>query len=135
MGNLTDRIFDFFKKEIILSISAILAIISCFFVPPNANYFNYINWDTIILLLVIMIVVEVLKNLSVFEMMVRKLLTKVKKYSRACSPFDIYLLFKFNIHNQRCFPDYIRSLCNIGLKESQSYGFDYIYCFNADNSG
>lgn len=78
MGNLTDRIFDFFKKEIILSISVILAIISCFFVPPNANYFNYINWDTIILLLVIMIVVEVLKNLSVFEMMVRKLLTKVK---------------------------------------------------------
>ena len=78
MDNLTDRFFDFFKKEIILSISAILAIISCFFVHPSSNYFNYINWDTIILLLAIMIIVEVLKNLSVFELMVRKLLTKVK---------------------------------------------------------
>lgn len=78
MDNLADGILDFFKKEIILSISVLLAIISCFFVPPSGNYFNYINWDTIILLFVIMIVVEVLKNLSVFEMMVRKLLTKVR---------------------------------------------------------
>ena len=78
MDKVSDRIFDFFKKEIILSISVILAIVSCFFVPPSINYFNYINWDTIILLLAIMIVVEVLKNLSVFEMMVRRLLIKVK---------------------------------------------------------
>ena len=78
MDKVSDRIFDFFKKEIILSISVILAIVSCFFVPPSIDYFNYINWDTIILLLAIMIVVEVLKNLSVFEMMVRRLLIKVK---------------------------------------------------------
>ena len=78
MGNLTDKFFDFFKKEIILFISLILAIISSFFVYPSLNYLNYINWDTIILLFVIMVIVEVLKNLSVFEIMVRKVLTKVK---------------------------------------------------------
>ncbi|WP_405284505.1 SLC13 family permease [Methanobrevibacter sp.] len=72
-----DKIINFFKKEIIFSISLILAIISCFFVQPTINYLNYINWDTILLLLVIMIVVEILKNLSVFEMLVRKLLTKI----------------------------------------------------------
>ena len=54
-----------------------IAIISCFFVRPNPNYLNYINWDTIILLFVIMLIVEVLKNLSIFEIVVRKLLTKV----------------------------------------------------------
>ena len=70
-------LIDFFKREIIFSISLILAIISCFFVPPNISYLNYINWDTIILLLVIMIIVEILKNLSVFEMLVRKLLTRI----------------------------------------------------------
>ena len=71
------ELIDFFKREIIFSISVILAIISCFFVPPNIGYLDYINWDTIILLLVIMIIVEILKNLSVFEMLVRKLLTKI----------------------------------------------------------
>ena len=77
MVQLMDKIINFFKKEIIFSISLILAIISCFFVQPTINYLNYINWDTILLLLVIMIVVEILKNLSVFEMLVRKLLTKI----------------------------------------------------------
>ena len=77
MVQLMDKIINFFKKEIIFSISLILAIISCFFVQPTINYLNYINWDTILLLLVIMIVVEILKNLSVVEMLVRKLLTKI----------------------------------------------------------
>lgn len=77
MEKLVDGIFDFFKKEIIFSISLIFAIISCFFVKPNINYFNYVNWDTILLLLVIMVIVEILKNLSVFERLVRKLLVKV----------------------------------------------------------
>ncbi len=73
MTALTD-ISDFFKKEFVFVISLILAIVSCFFVRPSVDY---INWDTIILLLVIMIVVEILKNLSIFEIMVRKLLTKI----------------------------------------------------------
>ena len=77
MAELIDKSFSFIKEEIIFSVSLILAIISCFFVHPNINYLNYINWDTILLLLVIMIVVEILKNLSVFEMLVRKLLTKI----------------------------------------------------------
>lgn len=77
MATLTDNIPDFFKKEFVFVISLILAIISCFFVQPNVNYLNYINWDTVILLLVIMIIVEILKNLSIFEILVRKLLAKI----------------------------------------------------------
>lgn len=77
MVKLADSAFDFFKEEFVFSISLILAIISCFFVQPNINYLDYINWDTIILLFVIMLVVEVLKNLSVFEMLVRKSLVKI----------------------------------------------------------
>lgn len=69
-----DKTRNFFKKEIVFSISLILAVISCFFAKPSIDY---INWDTIILLLVIMVIVEILKNLAVFEIMVRKLLTKI----------------------------------------------------------
>ena len=71
------KLYDFFKDESVFSISLILAIISCFFVQPSINYLNYINWDTIVLLLVIMIIVEILKNLAIFEVLVRKLLMKV----------------------------------------------------------
>lgn len=77
MTKLFDKSFNFFKKEIIFSISVILAIISCFFVKPSFNYIYYINWETIILLFVIMLIVEILKNLSIFEILVRKLLAKI----------------------------------------------------------
>ena len=77
MAKLIDKTFDFFKNEIVFSISLILAIVSCFFVQPNANYLNYINWDTIILLFAIMLIVEVLKNLAIFEMFVRRLLRRI----------------------------------------------------------
>ena len=83
---------DFFKREIIFSISLILAIISCFFVKPSLDYFNYINWDTIILLFVIMLIVEILKNLSVFEILVRKLLVKVKN-TRGLVLFLVFTCF------------------------------------------
>ena len=68
------KLMDFFKNETVFTISLILAIISCFFVKPGSNYLNYINWDTIILLFVIMVVVEILKNLAIFEILIRKLL-------------------------------------------------------------
>ena len=77
MAKLIDKGVNFFKNEIIFSVSLILAIISCFFVKPSIDYFNYINWETIILLFVIMLIVEVLKNLAIFEILVRKLLTKI----------------------------------------------------------
>lgn len=77
MGKFRADISNFIKNEIIFSISIILAVISCFFVKPSFNYFNYINWDTIILLFVIMLIVEILKNLSIFEILVRKLLIKI----------------------------------------------------------
>ena len=68
------NLIDFFKKETVFSISLILAIISCFFAKPSIDY---INWDTILLLFVIMLIVEFLKNLAVFERLVRKLLVKI----------------------------------------------------------
>ena len=77
MAKLIDVSVDFFKREIIFSISLILAIVSCFFVRPNIGYLDYINWDTIILLFAIMLIVEVLKNLAVFEILVRKFLLRV----------------------------------------------------------
>ena len=92
MNNLKDGFLNFFKKETIFSISLILAIVSCFFVLPNRDYLNYINWETIILLFAIMLIVEILKNLSVFEILVRKLLDKVKN-TRGLVLFLVFTCF------------------------------------------
>ncbi len=92
MAKLMDNVSGFFKKEIVFSISVLLAIVSCFFVKPGINYLSYINWDTIILLFVIMLFVEILKNLSVFEILVRKLLFKVKN-TRSLVLFLVFTCF------------------------------------------
>ena len=73
MNGFKDRLSDFLKEEIIFSVSFILALASCFFVKPSMDYIDYINWETILLLFAIMLVVEILKNLAVFEMLVRRL--------------------------------------------------------------
>ena len=87
-----DKCINFMKDEIILSVSVILAIISCFFVKPSLDYLNYINWETIILLFVIMVVVEILKNLAIFEILVHKLLIKVKN-TRGLVLFLVFTCF------------------------------------------
>ena len=92
MAGLAQDILDFVKEEFVFSISLILAIVSCFFVKPDINYLNYINWETIILLLVIMVIVEILKNLSVFEILVRRLLIKVKN-TRGLVLFLVFTCF------------------------------------------
>ena len=92
MDGLTDGFLNFFKKEIIFSISLLLAIVSCFFVLPSIDYLNYINWETIILLFIIMLIVEILKNLAVFEILVRKLLNKVKN-TRGLVLFLVFTCF------------------------------------------
>ena len=92
MNNLTDGFLNFFRNETIFCISLVLAIVSCFFVLPSIDYLNYINWETIILLFVIMVFVEILKNLSVFEIFVRKLLNKVKN-TRGLVLFLVFTCF------------------------------------------
>ena len=92
MNNLTDGFLNFFRNETIFCISLVLAIVSCFFVLPSIDYLNYINWETIILLFVIMVFVEILKNLAVFEIFVRKLLNKVKN-TRGLVLFLVFTCF------------------------------------------
>ena len=89
---MTDGFLNFFKNETIFCISLILAIVSCFFVLPSIDYLNYINWEPIILLFVIMVFVEILKNLAVFEIFVRKLLNKVKN-TRGLVLFLVFTCF------------------------------------------
>ena len=68
------RILHFFKSHTILVCAGILAVISCFFVPPSAAYFSYIDFRVLALLFSLMAVVSGLSSIGVFDILGRKLL-------------------------------------------------------------
>ncbi len=72
------RIISFLKRDILLSIAGILALISCFFVPPDKEYIGYINLPVLVLLFCLMIVVAGFKRAGVFELLQNKLSKRIK---------------------------------------------------------
>ncbi len=73
-----DKVKEFVKKEIVLIISFVLAVVSAFFVMPNKGYFEYIDFRTLGLLFCLMAVMAGLNNLGVFKFIAEKMLSKVK---------------------------------------------------------
>ena len=65
------------KNETILIVAAILALISCFIVPPDADYKSYIHANTISQLICLMIVVCGFQRIGVFRIIGSRLLEKV----------------------------------------------------------
>ena len=56
-----------FQKEPVLSIATCLAIISAFFVPPDAEYLGYIDFRTLAILFSLMTVMAGLRGQGVFD--------------------------------------------------------------------
>jgi len=62
-----EKLLNFVKKEIVLSIAFVLAVISCFFVHPDAAYIDYIDYRTLSILLCLMITMAGLQRLQLFR--------------------------------------------------------------------
>ena len=71
-----EKITKFLKKEIVLVIAIICAIITCAFVPIDKEYLNYFDYNTLICLFCILAVVAGLKTTNVFEVVSRKIISK-----------------------------------------------------------
>lgn len=69
-------IVKFLKKETVLCISGILAMISCFIVPPSAAYSGYIDLHVLILLFCLMMVVAGIRQTGAFTVICEALLKK-----------------------------------------------------------
>ena len=69
---------SFFKREPVLVISALAAIISCFFVPPDAGYIDYIDFRTLSLLYALMTVVAGMRKAGVFAALAHALCLRAK---------------------------------------------------------
>ena len=79
MKTITEKSIAFFKKETVLSIAAVLAAISMFFVKPNKEYAGYIDFRTLGILLSLMIIMEGFKRTGFFDDIGVALLKHTKK--------------------------------------------------------
>ena len=70
------KILTFFQKETVLSISAILAILSMFIVHPSGRYFSYIDFRTLSLLFCLMSIVAGLSEIGLFDYLAEKILSR-----------------------------------------------------------
>lgn len=77
------RIFSFVKKEAVLCISGLLALISCFFVPPSLDYIKYIDFRVLIILFCLMLVVAGIRQTGIFTVICEKLLSKLRSVKTA----------------------------------------------------
>lgn len=78
---LRKKILAFFKKETVLCVALILALLSMFFVPPDRNYWGYIDFRTLALLFCLMCVMAGLQKIGVFDRIAQKLLERVRSGS------------------------------------------------------
>lgn len=89
-------ILSFIKKETILCISLLLAVISAFFVQPDSAYADYVDWHTLMLLFSLMAVMAGFQRLGVFREIGVKLLSHTKN-TRQLALILIFLPFFFSM--------------------------------------
>lgn len=73
-----ERIRDFIRKETVLCIAAMCAIATMFWVPPDTEYFHYIDFRVLCLLLCLMVVVAGFKGAGAFQWLTYQLLRKIR---------------------------------------------------------
>ncbi len=65
----------FIKKNAVFCIAAVAAVVTCFFVPPDAGYAAYFDWKTLSCLFLTLAVVCALRNIKFFTILARRLVT------------------------------------------------------------
>lgn len=70
------KVINFVKSETVLSVSVLLAVVSCFIVPPDGEYSGYIDINVISLLFSLMAVMAGFQSMFVFRRIGRALLSK-----------------------------------------------------------
>ncbi|MCR5663459.1 MAG: anion permease [Oscillospiraceae bacterium] len=83
---------SFVRREPVLMIAALAALVSCFFVPPDALYAGYIDWRTLALLYALMTVVCGLRQAGLFSVLAHRLCEKAGNL-RAVSLLLVLLCF------------------------------------------
>lgn len=86
------RSVSFIKKNIVMVIALLLAIITCFFVPPSKEYLSYFDFKTLSCLFTTLAVICALKNIKFFYILARKIVS-VFKTARISVLVLVYITF------------------------------------------
>lgn len=81
MGTLKNaawRVRDFFRRDAVLAVVLVCAVVSCVAVPPDAAYVEYIDWRTLCLLFSLMVATSGLARAGVLSRMCRALVRACK---------------------------------------------------------
>ena len=74
----TGKTYTFLKKNIVMTIAMIAAVITSFIVPIDREYLGYFDFKTLTCLFCVLAVVCALKNISFFYIMAQKVVEKFK---------------------------------------------------------
>lgn len=86
------KIIVYLKREKVLFISAILAVISAFFVAPNLGYVKYIDIRVLVLLYCLMVIVKGFQDSGFFDYIVKRLCGGLKD-ARALYRMLVFICF------------------------------------------
>ncbi len=85
-------IIGFIKKNVVMLIALVAAVVTMFFIPPDAEYLSYFDFKTLTCLFCTLLVVCALKNIRFFYMLAQKIV-KLFKTTRACVLALVYVTF------------------------------------------
>ena len=72
------RILSCFRRDAVLTASLVLAALSCLVTPPGPDYLAYIDYNTLIILLCLMLIVEGLRQKNVLQFVAEWVLRRVR---------------------------------------------------------
>lgn len=71
-----EKVWNFIKSEVVLSVAIVLTIVTCFLVPIDKQYIEYFDFTTLSCLFCMLAVVAGLKSTNIFELVSRQLIDK-----------------------------------------------------------
>ncbi|MBE6957784.1 MAG: citrate transporter [Ruminococcaceae bacterium] len=83
---------DFVRKNVVMVVALVAALITCFFVPPDAQYLDYFDLKTLTCLFCVLAVVCALKNINFFYNLARKIV-RIFKNARMSVLALVYITF------------------------------------------
>lgn len=90
------KLLNFLKKDPVLCVAIVLAIVSMFIVTPDAGYKDYIDFNTLLMLFALMCVMGGLRSLGFFRLIGKTIINKVQN-SRQLAAVLILLPFFFSM--------------------------------------
>ena len=90
------KIGEFVRKETVLTVALLLAVISAFIVPPDSAYVDYIDFRTLAILFCLMTVVAGFSQQGMFGIIAKSMINRMGSL-RAVTIVLIFMCFFFSM--------------------------------------